>query len=211
MKRIGITLRTCNAQAYTEPRDGLARDWYRFFSELGCANQWLLLPNLGEDTVDYARDHGIEGLIFSGGDDLGSDPIRDQTEYALLADVIQRGMPALGVCRGLQLIQQYFGGQLADAEPRVHVGQRHTITPLAACADLPWVANHPGPRSVNSFHSHQLLSPLPVELRPWALDETGACEGLVHRQLKIAGIMWHPERETSISEPDRQLCRWLFE
>ena len=52
-------------------------------AELGCANQWLLLPSLGDDSVSYARDQGVEALILSGGDDIGSDPLRDQSEYAL--------------------------------------------------------------------------------------------------------------------------------
>ncbi|AZD82632.1 gamma-glutamyl-gamma-aminobutyrate hydrolase family protein [Pseudomonas chlororaphis] len=210
MKRLGITLRTCNPQAYHEPRDGLARDWYRFFAELGCGNQWLLLPHLGEDTVAYARDQGVQGVIFSGGDDLGSDPLRDQSEQALLAHCVAERLPVLGVCRGLQLIHSFFGGRLADAERDVHVAQRHLITLLAA-DELPWLPGQAASRSVNSFHGKQLLDPLPAALRPWALDAAGTCEALVHTSLKVAGIMWHPEREAALDEADRQLCQWLFE
>ncbi|WEK09782.1 MAG: gamma-glutamyl-gamma-aminobutyrate hydrolase family protein [Candidatus Pseudomonas colombiensis] len=212
MKRIGITLRTCNPEAYHEPRDGLARDWYRLLAELGCANQWLLLPSLGDDSVSYARDQGVEALILSGGDDIGSDPLRDQSEYALLAHCVAEGLPVLGVCRGLQLIQRFFGGQLAPAERAVHVAQRHPISLLpAALQELPWLQGQSPSRSVNSFHGQQLLAPVPEVLRPWAVDAAGHCEALVHRHLKLAGIMWHPERDTVLHESDRQLCHWLFE
>ena len=210
MKKIGITLRLSSPQGYDEPRDSLARDWYRFFAELGWGHQWLLLPNLGEQTIAYAQAHGIEGVIFSGGDDVGSDPLRDASEQALLAHCVAQHWPVLGICRGLQLIQLFFGGQLTAADRSLHVAQRHLIIPTADVGDLPWQVDAQ-PRPVNSFHGNGLAAPLPAPLRPWAHDEQGACEALVHTHEKIAGIMWHPEREISFSESDRQLCRWLFE
>jgi putative glutamine amidotransferase len=209
MRKIGITLRQSSPHSYHEARDGLARDWYRLFAELGVGHHWQLLPNLGEQTVAYAQAHGIEGVIFSGGDDVGSDPLRDATEQALLAHCIARQWPVLGVCRGLQLIQLFFGGQLAEADRSMHVAQRHLLIPTTD--DLPWLNQPAVPRSVNSFHGNRLATPIPATLRPWAFDEQGACEALVHVSEKIAGVMWHPEREASLSEPDRQLCRWLFE
>lgn len=210
MKKIGITLRLSSPNGYREPRDGLARDWYRFFAELGWGSQWLLLPNLGEHTVAYAQAHGVEAVIFSGGDDVGDDPLRDVGEQALLAHCVAQHWPVLGVCRGLQLIQLFFGGQLTPADRSLHVAQRHLLIPTADAAALPW-AVEAQPRLVNSFHGNGLAEPLPALLRPWAHDEQGACEALVHTGEKIAGIMWHPEREASFSESDRQLCRWLFE
>lgn len=158
----------------------------------------------------YARAQGVQGVIFSGGDDLRSDPLRDQSEQALLAHCVAERLPVLGVCRGLQLIHDFFGGRLADADRDVHVAQRHLITVLAA-AELPWLQGQAASRSVNSFHGKQLLGPLPAALRPWAVDAAGTCEALVHTHLKVAGIMWHPEREAALDDADRQLCQWLFE
>ncbi len=210
MKKIGITLRHSSPPNYHEPRDSLARDWYRLFAELGAENRWLLLPNLGEQTVAYARSHGVEAVIFSGGDDLGSDPLRDVGEQALLAHCVAQDWPVLGVCRGLQLIQVFFGGQLIEADRNLHVGQRHRIIPAPESLVLPWHDDRQ-PRVVNSFHGNRLADPVPWPLRVWARDQQGACEALVHDSARIAGVMWHPEREASLGEPDRQLCRWLFE
>ncbi|WP_296186301.1 gamma-glutamyl-gamma-aminobutyrate hydrolase family protein [Pseudomonas sp. UBA1879] len=210
MKKIGITLRQSSPSGYHEPRDSLARDWYCFFDALGAGHHWLLLPNLGEQTVAYAQRQGVEAVIFSGGDDIGSDPVRDVTEQALLSHCIAERWPVLGVCRGLQLIQLQFGGQLTDANRALHVAQRHRLIPAPESLVLPWHDDRQ-PRMVNSFHGNRLADPVPEPLQVWARDEQGACEALVHGSEKIAGIMWHPEREATLSEPDRQLCRWLFE
>lgn len=211
MKRIGITLRLSSPPGYHEPRDSLARDWYRFLAALGCGNQWMLLPNLGRDTVAYAKEHGIEALILTGGDDIGNDPVRDDSELALLEYALSANLPVLGICRGLQLIHTYFGGQLADANRHTHVAQRHLLVPCTSPAALPWQEDGAPARSVNSFHGRQLASPIPAPLQPWACDEEGVCEALVHADKKIAGVMWHPEREPECSPSDHGLCRWLFE
>ncbi|HEY4319067.1 MAG TPA: gamma-glutamyl-gamma-aminobutyrate hydrolase family protein [Herbaspirillum sp.] len=211
MKRIGITLRLSSPQGYDEPRDSLAREWYRFLAALGCGHQWILLPNLGLDTVAYAKEHNVEALILTGGDDLGNDPVRDDSELALLKYAIEVQLPVLGICRGLQLMHVFFGGLLADADRRTHVAGRHQ---LIACRDqptLPWQDDVVQGRSVNSFHGRQLAHPVPTPLVPWACDEAGICEAVVHADKKIAGVMWHPERETVISQSDQRLCRWLFE
>ena len=210
MKRIGITLRMSSPQTYYEPRDSLARDWYRFLAELGCGNRWILLPNLGEETATYAREHGVEAFILTGGDDIGSDPARDESELSLLKYAIADRVPVLGICRGLQLIHNFFGGKLASADRTAHVAARHEIFPVLDGLRLPWMDDDGGSRSVNSFHGNQLAYPLPPPLHPWARDKDGVCEALVHVDLKIAGVMWHPEREMIFSESDQRLCHWLF-
>lgn len=209
MKKVGITLRHCPANGYVEPRDGLARDWYRFFESLGLQHRWVLLPNLGDDTPAYARAQGVEALILTGGDDVGRDLLRDTSEHALLAHAISAGWPVLGVCRGLQLIQLHFGGKLEPAPADTHVGQRHFIHLPNAQDPLPWPCERQQ-RSVNSYHSNRLPTPA-LPLRPWAFDEQGHCEAVLHADLKIAGVMWHPEREPAPNEHDLQLCSWLFE
>lgn len=69
MKRIGVSMRSCPAESYVEARDGLARDWFSLLHFLGW--NWLLVPNLGMKTADYAQAQGIEALILTGGANLG--------------------------------------------------------------------------------------------------------------------------------------------
>ena len=209
MKRIGITLRTCQALGYQEARDGLARDWYHFLQQLDWGWDWVLLPNLGTQSVAYAQAQHIEGLILTGGEDLGVDPLRDESELALLNHAMLQRWPVLGICRGMQLIQRFFGGELVVDGGEHHVATRHAVS---LSRDLPWSGENPELCwEVNSYHANRIPQPLPVCLQTLAIDTDGYCEAFFHQNMKLAGIMWHPERGVFCPEFDRQLCRRLFE
>jgi len=209
MRKVGITMRSSNSPHYHEPRDGLARDWYRFLQQMNWGWDWVLLPNLGAQSVDYAQTQRIEGLILSGGEDIGSDPLRDESELALLKYAITQRLPVLGVCRGMQLIQWFSGGALVVDSGEHHVATRHTVS---LCSDLSWRdVNEKLLWEVNSYHANRISLPLPTCLRALAIDADGYCEAFLHQSMKLAGIMWHPEREVFCQEFDRQLCQWLFE
>lgn len=198
-------MRSSNAVGYSEVRDAIARDWYQFLANLGLENAWILLPNLGKNTVSYAKRWGVDALILSGGDDIGHDFQRDTSEIELLTYCIEKQFPVLGICRGAQLIQQHFGGQVIPTDPIRHRATRHEVNISAL---LPWWHDNSS-CNVNSFHTNKLAYPLPDSLSSFATvgDE---CEGIMHKSLNIVGIMWHPEREVSLSDFDRKLCRWLF-
>ena len=89
MKRIGLTMRVVAAQGYAEERDALAWDWHRFLATVFPDACWLSIPNLGNRVDDYVREWRIDGLILTGGNDLGSAPLRDMTEKALLGYAMQ--------------------------------------------------------------------------------------------------------------------------
>jgi putative glutamine amidotransferase len=196
--RIGVTMRGAQAQEYVEHRDALAHDWYSFLAVAIPEAQWLSVPNLGgESALSYFQTWELNALLLTGGEDLGSNPLRDVTELSLLAHALSRDFPVLGICRGAQLIWKHFGGRLTPTP--YHRATRHTIQ-FRDCL-----------RVVNSYHT-QGLNP---ELRPHALEilataEDGSIEALTIHGKSALGLMWHPEREAAPSKQDIALIRPLF-
>lgn len=151
--------------------------------------------NLPEFVEEFAACVHPAGILLTGGNDLaaygGNAPERDATERVLLDYAVQRDLPVLGFCRGMQMIADYFGNTLQPVEN--HVACRHKIT-----GKLPH-------KSVNSYHNWGVNTIAdPLYALEWAED--GIMEAICHRERNIMGIMWHPERETPFAKEDI----WLF-
>ncbi|WP_295753847.1 gamma-glutamyl-gamma-aminobutyrate hydrolase family protein [uncultured Oscillibacter sp.] len=145
-----------------------------------------------------------DALLLPGGGDLepwrygqanaasrNLDPERDEAELALLQDFTAAGKPVLGICRGLQTVNVFFGGTLAQDIPG-H-GARGGADGLHPVRRAPGA---PMPLSggwVNSAH-HQAADRLGSGLRAVQWAEDGVVEALVHRRLPVWAVQWHPER-----------------
>ena len=140
-------------------------------------------------------------MILSGGDDIGDDAVRDATERALFDHAVAGGRPILGVCRGLQLIQDHFGGVLEPCPGNTHVAVRHAVAWLSDGAE----------RQVNSYHRRGIrVGELAPGLRPLAVTADGWVEAAAAEVFAVLGVMWHPERETPPAESDIALLRNHF-
>lgn len=147
-----------------------------------------------------------DALLLPGGGDLepwrygqentasrGLEPERDEAELELLAEFTAAGRPVLGVCRGLQAINVFFGGTLlqdisghsaVDGADRLH-RVRTASSPLrAVCGEE---------ALVNSAH-HQAADRLGSGLRAVQWAEDGVVEALCHDCLPVWAVQWHPER-----------------
>ena len=84
-------------------------------------------------------DTGYDGLILCGGNDIDPsyyneapngatniDKARDEVEFSLLKAYIDAGKPVLGICRGCQLINVFFGGTLFQDLPDAHLHTNKT-------------------------------------------------------------------------------------
>ena len=167
------------------------------------AARWLdkadALLLIGGDDVEPGR-YGEETLPECG----PTEPERDRFEYALLDLAVKRRMPVFGICRGMQVINVYFGGTLYQDIP----SQYETTVRHRRDADMPAMPFH-GLRihpdshlhdvlgidsiTVNSSH-HQAVKDLAPGFRASAVAPDGIVEGIESETLPVAGVQFHPER-----------------
>ena len=172
----------------------------------------LLVPP-SEDGVEETLD-ALDGLIFSGGEDLspetyaaeshpetkGVDPARDRAELALLQGALARDMPVLAVCRGSQVLNVARGGDLVQHLPEIVGDEKHKHTPgtfadheveLEPASRLGALL---GERAPVKSHHHQGYGRIGEGLRQTAWAEDGTVEGLEDPERRFAiGVLWHPE------------------
>ncbi|MCL4684127.1 gamma-glutamyl-gamma-aminobutyrate hydrolase family protein [Myxococcota bacterium] len=192
----------------------------------------VLLPP-GDAHPDEILD-AIDGLLLCGGGDI--DPAqfeghsgheaqyatcreRDGFELALVRGSLERRMPLLAICRGLQVLNVLQGGDLHVHLPDV-VGERvvhrlsqdrHTLHPvrLEPASRLAAVLGA-ADVEVASWH-HQAVARLGDGLRAvaWAEDGTiEAVELLGHPE--VLSVQWHPELQVADADsPHRRLFREL--
>jgi putative glutamine amidotransferase len=142
----------------------------------------------------------LDGLILSGGADLDPSSERDRGELALLAGALERDLPVLAICRGMQLLNVAQGGSLHQHLPDVvgHEGHRERLGAFSDHA----VRIAPGSRAagilgeearIKSTH-HQAPDRIGDDLEPVGWAEDGTVEALERTTGSFAvGVLWHPE------------------
>lgn len=203
MTRIGLTQRVEVVPDYGERRDCLDQAWTALLGELGLTP--VPLPNTVSDPGALRRHLGLDGVILTGGNDLaelpdarGAAPERDRFERALLASCLDDGIPVLGICRGLQVLNVACGGRLVRVEG--HVATRHRVE-----------GDRFG-REVNSFHGWGIPADgVGAGLEALGLAPDGTVEALRREGGGALGLMWHPERETPFDPADLALLAEIFQ
>jgi len=156
----------------------------------------------------------LDGLVYSGGSDLdaglygerqhhetlGVIAHRDRSELELLAGALDRDLPVLGICRGMQLLNVQRGGSLQQHLPEIVDGSLHKSAPGTFA--LHAVAIEPGSRleallgpavEVHSCH-HQAPGRIGEGLSVTARAPDGVVEGLELAGTRFCvGVLWHPE------------------
>ena len=117
---------------------------------------------------------------------------RDKTEKRLIEYAIINGIPILGICRGMQFLNGYFGGKVSkldNLKKRRTIGEDHPII----------IGNETV--YVNNYHNDGIFeNNLASEFIPVGMDvENKVIEACYSKTNKVLGVQWHPERKFSDS------------
>jgi putative glutamine amidotransferase len=171
----------------------------------------LLIPCLNDRVYLEAYLDMVGALIIIGGNDYppelyGQEPHpnielchsrRVESDYLLLEIALEKKIPILGICAGMQLLNIYFGGKLIQYidERDAHEGEKyHTVHILGGH----WLRQIFDKKDilVNSNH-HQSIDPkyLGKGLAVVAKTDDGMIEAVEYDTPQmVLGIQWHPER-----------------
>ncbi|MEO1909128.1 MAG: aminodeoxychorismate/anthranilate synthase component II [Paracoccus sp. (in: a-proteobacteria)] len=137
-------------------------------------------------TVDQALALNPDGIVISPGP---CDPDQAGICLDLIAAAADRRIPLLGVCLGHQAIGQAFGGKIVRATRILH-GKVDAISHDGSGV----FAGLPSPMNATRYHSLTVQpESLPDCLRVTATSDDGTIMGLIHRDLPIEGVQFHPE------------------
>jgi putative glutamine amidotransferase len=171
--------------------------------------QAVLLP---PDDLDPDVLRVLDGLVLSGGADLGPQlygaepepltvtrPSRDEAEMRLARAALERDLPVLGVCRGMQVLTVAAGGTLHQHLPDVLGHEKHRPAPGvygthgARFAAGSRVAGLMGEdREIHCYHHQGVADAGALTVTGWADD--GLPEAVEDPAGRfVLGVQWHPE------------------
>ncbi len=151
-----------------------------------------------ETRVAPALLDAYRGIVIGPGP---GNPSQQPRMMALLAAAIERGVPVLGICLGLQAIGEASGARVIHAPSQMH----GKTSPIEHDGDGLF-AGMPSPFLATRYHSLCLdEASLPASLRVTARSPDGVIQGIAHRSGRAAGVQFHPE--SVLSEHGERLAK----
>ena len=199
-------------------RDGdctLAAGYYRSLVEAGATP--VIIPPYSDIELLVSLVKKLDGVVLSGGADIDPDyleelpidgidinPERDKPELILIKLLIDRHVPILGICRGMQMLSAALGGKLYQDIYTQHnvdcichsqkIARGLTSHSVNIQKDtLLYSIMNTDCLDVNSFH-HQAVKSVPKGFVVSAVAQDGIIEAMESVDYQpILGVQWHPE------------------
>lgn len=151
----------------------------------------LLLPGGGDIEPAFFGQHNLSSRSI--------DTELDILQLQALDFFIRQKKPVLDICKGMQLINIYFGGSINQSLPEKNMHTPspqygkdvyHPVTNVAGSPFFDWWGHS---CIVNSYH-HQCITTPGKGLKIFQTAPDGVAEGFLHETLPVLGVQWHPER-----------------
>ncbi|WP_137149556.1 gamma-glutamyl-gamma-aminobutyrate hydrolase family protein [Mycolicibacterium sp. CR10] len=167
----------------------------------------------------------FNAVLLPGGADMepgryGAEPapettdtvaFQDEFDLGITRSVIDLDLPALAICRGMQVLNVALGGSLTQHVPEtntlhhnaihhVEVADGSRLHAIVGAADI----------DVSSYH-HQAINRLADDLVVTAVAADGLIEAVEHRRADMIGVQWHPEDRHATSDTDAALFADLID
>lgn len=142
-------------------------------------------------STDTAIARQCGGLLLPGGGDIFGALPRQET--AVINAFICRHRPILGICRGMQALNVYFGGTLHDQIPG-HQRPQGDMIHLTRTEGLLEQLLGSSPQVTSNHHQAVNLLGQGLAACQWTAD--GVIEAIRHETLPVLGVQYHPERQS---------------
>jgi putative glutamine amidotransferase len=177
----------------------------------------VIVPPVGDGAAELVG--SLDGIVLAGGADIDphvygaqrhpetteTRPDRDRFETRLAEEALERDMPVLGICRGMQLLNVVRGGDLDQHLPEKDDDESHKRAPgvfarheveIAAESRLCSIL---GDRAVVPSHHHQAPARIGRGLTRVAWAPDGVTEAIEDANARfVLGVLWHPEQSQDL-------------
>lgn len=189
-----------------------------FMSVLRAGATPVIIPPYQDEKAIISLLERLDGIVLSGGADIDPqylheeplpcvsvNPRRDAPEILLVRLAMDRHIPILGICRGIQILAAALGGELyqdiVSQHDRPCIGHNQNTARFLPSHDvkvekssiLYSIMGEQEILHVNSFH-HQAVKKAPAGFKVVAQSEDGIIEAIESVSFQsVIGVQWHPE------------------
>ena len=169
----------------------LSNDWFDFLSYNSINFDILTNIDDADKLINY------DGIILSGGGDLSTNPFinsnddidieKEKIEKILIADSIKHDIPLIGICRGYQSLVSNING-------KYKIKFKKNDVPILEKYETYF--ENEKKLKITCYNNYEFSNiDLENTWNAFSTSKNGFHSSLVHKEFRVIGCIWHPERE----------------